>query len=104
MASTWSPEVQQKVKDGVVEPGFTKDQVYVALGSPDRVYTRTTAEGTFEIWAYHGTKPRFSIGLGGGSGHMFGGAVVSTGGHSDETARVVLKDGVVSSVERSTGS
>ena len=46
------PEVQAKVRTGQVDIGYTKDMVYIALGKPDREYTRTTSDGPYEVWSY----------------------------------------------------
>ena len=46
------PETQEKVRAGKIEPGFTRDMVYLALGEPDRKYTRKTASGQSDIWSY----------------------------------------------------
>jgi len=50
--NNFPPDVQSKVRTGQVDVGYTKDMVYIALGKPNREYTRTTAEGTFEVWSY----------------------------------------------------
>jgi len=50
--NSFPPEVQSKVRTGQVEIGYSKDMVYIALGKPDREYTRSTAESTFEVWSY----------------------------------------------------
>ena len=50
--NSFPQDVQSKVRAGRVEIGFSKDMVYIALGKPDREYTRTTAEGTLEVWSY----------------------------------------------------
>ena len=50
--NNFPPEIQSKVRTGQVNIGYTKDMVYIALGKPDRTYTRTTAAGTLEVWAY----------------------------------------------------
>ena len=50
--ATFPPEVQGRLRHGTVEVGDTKDMVYIALGHPDRHYTRTTVSGTAEVWAY----------------------------------------------------
>lgn len=47
-----SPDQQTAVRDGRVEIGFTKDMVYLALGTADRTYARTTAQGEVDVWAY----------------------------------------------------
>lgn len=50
--NSFPPDIQSKVRTGQVDIGYSKDMVYIALGKPDRVYTRTTAEGTYEVWSY----------------------------------------------------
>ena len=50
--NSFPPEVQSKVRTGQVDIGYTKDMVYIALGKPDREYTRTTAAGSFVVWSY----------------------------------------------------
>lgn len=43
---------QKSIKAGAVEVGFTEDMTRMALGAPDRVYRRTTAQGDSLVWAY----------------------------------------------------
>jgi len=43
---------QQLIRDGKVAVGFTPEMVRLALGEPDRVYTRTDASGVNEAWSY----------------------------------------------------
>lgn len=50
--NSFPPEVQTKVSNGQVDVGFTKDMVAMALGRADRTYTRKTAAGSSEVWAY----------------------------------------------------
>lgn len=50
--AAFPPEIQQKVKRGEVEVGFSRDMVRLALGAPHRVSTRTTESGQFEVWTY----------------------------------------------------
>jgi hypothetical protein len=104
----WPAPVQSAIIQGKIGVGFTPDQVRVALGEPDRVFTRTTADGTSEIWSYRDRGPRFSfgVGVGGGSfgrgGGTFGGVGVSTGTgyHDDEKLGVVFdRNGHVSAIE-----
>lgn len=101
---SWPPEVQAQVKAGRADVGFTPEQVRVALGKPDRVYTRKTAEAAQEVWAYGGGGARtgvgFGFGMGGGSSSY--GLGVGVGGpdyHDDERVRVVFEGGRVVSVE-----
>ena len=39
------PSVQQKIRAGQADIGFTPEQVRMALGEPDHKYTRSSAEG-----------------------------------------------------------
>ena len=95
---TWPAAVQDKVVKGQVDIGFTAEQVRVALGEPDRVFTRTTADGTSEVWSYRDRGPRFSFGVGVGTG-SFGrhsatsvgvGVGTGTGYRDDEKLGVVF--------------
>lgn len=105
---TWPMAVREKVAAGQIGIGFTPEQVQVALGKPDRVFTRTTADGTSQVWTYRDRGPKFSFGVGvgmgswGGRGGTFGGIGVSTGTgyHDDEKMGVVFdRTGQVSSIE-----
>lgn len=49
---TLPPEVQANLRQGKIEIGYDRDMAYIALGRPDRQYTRRTATGTAEVWAY----------------------------------------------------
>ena len=104
--SSFSPAMQQKIREGKVDVGFTAEMVKLSLGDPARTFTRSTAEGTVEVWVYTKTGPRFSFGLGvgsyGGGSGVSTGVGVSTGGggyEPDELMRVELKAGVVTAVE-----
>ena len=48
----FSPEIQVNVRAGKVDIGYTKAMADLALGPPNREYTRRTATGTTEIWSY----------------------------------------------------
>jgi hypothetical protein len=103
----YSPEVQQKIRNGEVDVGFTDRQVALALGRPDRVYSRKTAAADQEVWAYGGggPGPRVGIGLGmgagAGPGFYSGGLAVATEPDIDrgERVRIVFQNGVVVAVE-----
>jgi hypothetical protein len=47
-----SPEHQALVKEGRVGIGFDTDAVRLAVGDPDRRWSRTDATGTSEVWSY----------------------------------------------------
>jgi|CXWL01.1.fsa_nt_gi hypothetical protein len=100
-----SPEVQQKIRDRQVDVGFTQEQVAMALGRPDRTYTRKTSSSTQEVWAYGsggGSSVGFGFGMASGWSPMYSGGVginSSDGGYYEDRIRVVFENGVVASVE-----
>jgi len=47
-----TPEQQALVKEGRVGIGFDADAVRLAVGDPDRKWTRTDAAGVQEVWSY----------------------------------------------------
>ena len=101
-------ETQANIRAGKVEFGYTQPMVLMALGEPDRRYTRTTQAGQTEVWAYRDKGPAFSfgVGVGGGSGRtgMGGGIGVSTAGdRSEDKMRVVFDtSGKVSAIEKAS--
>ncbi|AHF88982.1 hypothetical protein OPIT5_00530 [Opitutaceae bacterium TAV5] len=103
---TWPAAVQEKVRAGQVQTGFTPEQVKVALGEPDRIYTRTSTTGDTEVWAWRSRSPSFGLGLGigggsGGSGVGVGtGVGIGSGDRGDDRIRVVFSGGVVSTIEQ----
>ena len=106
--NSWPPAVQDKIVVGQIDVGFSADQVRVALGEPDRVWTRTTADGTSQVWSYRERGPRFGFGVGvgmgsfGSRGGSFGsiGVGTGTGYHDEEKLGVVFgPNGMVSSIE-----
>ena len=109
--NTWPAPVQDKVVVGQIDIGFTTDQVRVALGEPDRVFTRTSGDGTSQVWSYRDRGPRFGFGVGigmgsfGGHGGSFGGVSLGTGGgyRDDEKMGIVFDaTGRVSAIETRT--
>ncbi len=52
-----APEVQAAVKLGRIDVGFPRDAVQLAMGTPNRQYSRRVAGGkTVEVWSYTTTK------------------------------------------------
>ena len=110
--NSYPMEVQERIASGQVDVGFTTEQVRMALGKPDRVASRTTPDGTSEVWSYSDKGPRISVGLGlgvgggGGSTRVGTGIGVSTGGRvlEKERTRVVFDQrGQVTAVEQVEG-
>lgn len=103
--SAWPAVVQDKVVVGQIDVGFTPEQVRVALGEPDSISTRTTADGTSEVWGFRDPQPRFAFGIGFGLGRgstaMGAGVRVGEDGfRHDEKLRVVFdRTGQVAVIE-----
>lgn len=51
-----SQEIQQKIRAGQIELGFSEEMVRLAWGRPDRIYTRTTNNGEATVWTYSKTR------------------------------------------------
>lgn len=90
----WPAPVQQKVRAGQIDIGFTQEQVRVALGNPERSFTQTTSAGTIEVWTYRIERSHFSFGVGVGSSSrgsaVGGGIAVSDRGRGDGSTRVIF--------------
>ena len=97
---TLSPEDQGKIRGGHIDIGFTPEMVTMALGDPDRRYTRTTAQGVDQVWAYKDRSPNVSFGLGVGGGGTALGLGVASGDRRDDRARIIFHDGRVVAIER----
>ena len=50
--ASFPAEVQQNVRQGRIELGYTQDMVLIALGQPDRVYARASVGHTNAVWSY----------------------------------------------------
>jgi hypothetical protein len=106
-------EVQQKIRAGKIDLGYTQEMVRLALGEPSRQLTQQTEAGQVELWMYRDNSPHFSIGVGmgtsdyhGGGHHsgsytgVGGGVAVSTGDYyPEEKMRVEFRGGRVSAYE-----
>lgn len=54
--NSFSTEIQQKIRDGQIELGFSEEMVRLAWGMPDTTYTRTTDQGEATVWTYSKTR------------------------------------------------
>lgn len=50
--ASYTADQQDLIKQGKIAIGFDRDAVRLALGEPDRVRSRTTADGTGQVWSY----------------------------------------------------
>jgi hypothetical protein len=46
------PQTQGKIRQGIVEVGYTEDMVYIALGPPDARYQKVITKGDETTWIY----------------------------------------------------
>jgi hypothetical protein len=44
---------QEKIKQGIIDLGYTEDMVYLALGAPDQKRESLTANGNTVTWIYN---------------------------------------------------
>jgi hypothetical protein len=47
------PVIQAKLKQGIIDLGYTSDMVYIALGKPDEIRERTSGGGHDTVWKYN---------------------------------------------------
>ena len=105
---SYPPAIQQAISEGRAEVGMNAEQVLMALGKPDREYSRKTVSVAQEVWGY-GRGGSGRPGLGVGMGVIGGGPTVYSGGisigagddhyHYNELTRVVFEQGKVGTVE-----
>ena len=80
---SYPPEVQRAIRAGQADVGFTREQVALALGRPDRMDTLKTAAGVQDVWLYGigsgGPRVGLGFGLGAGPGAVVGGGVGAVG-------------------------
>ncbi len=104
-----APGDQDLIKQGKVAIGFSPEMVKLAVGEPDRIYTRTDAAGRNESWVYTSYTSR-----GGTMVYYRGyyhrwhpGAYAFFADYNDrevvERYRVVFKEGRVASIEEMSG-
>jgi hypothetical protein len=46
------PQTQDKIRQGIVEVGYTEDMVYIALGPPDEQHQKVATTGDDVTWIY----------------------------------------------------
>ena len=47
------PETQAKIRQGIIDIGYTEDMVYLALGAPDQKREARSAAGSQTVWIYN---------------------------------------------------
>jgi outer membrane protein assembly factor BamE (lipoprotein component of BamABCDE complex) len=46
-------ETQARIREGIIDLGYTQDMVYLALGEPNRKRKTSTTDGVTETWIYN---------------------------------------------------
>lgn len=103
--SALPPEQQERVKQGGVGVGFDEAAVRLAIGEPDRIVERESAEGLTQVWSYFAVLPGYHD-----SGYCAPGFFPHYGyapycrppqpTQYEERSRIVFQGGKVVSVER----
>ena len=98
------PDVQQNLRAGRVDIGYTEQMVLIALGEPAGRFERVDQTGRSDVWVYRKSSPRFSFGFGVGSYGRHSATSVgigtSTGGYyDDEALRVEFQQGRVTRID-----
>lgn len=47
------PQIQARIRQGLIDVGYTEDMVYIAMGKPDEVRQHTTSKGDQTTWIYN---------------------------------------------------
>ena len=50
--NTYSTDIQEKIRLGQIDLGFSRQMIELAWGPPDRIYTRLSKDGLLTIWTY----------------------------------------------------
>ncbi len=92
----YPPAVQKEIREGRAGIGFTPEQVSMAIGKPDRIYSEKTAAAAYEVWEYGvggGSSVGFGLGMssyGNGGGSAYGTGIGVSSDVSDPRARLRL--------------
>jgi hypothetical protein len=104
---SYPERVQQNLRNGVIEVGYTPEMVVIALGEPSRKVDVVTDDATAQLWTWTRQTPGVSLSLGGwnalGSHVALGsGMSVADPGQRDDVAIVEFRSGLVHRFERLT--
>lgn len=90
-------EIQQKLAAGQVDVGYTREQAQIALGKPNRRYSRTTAGSAQEVWIFRERGSQTYSRNSGYVGRVSGFSTLSAS--AGERLRVVFADNKVALIE-----
>lgn len=85
--------VQENIRAGKVDVGYTEDMVRMALGDPNETAVNKTAQGEVHIWAYTKSSPGggVSVGRSVASGRTRTGVSVGMGRSSQTRYKAVVE-------------
>lgn len=99
---SYPPRVQQLIRKGEVDIGFTMEQARMALGRPDQIITEKAIGSTRQVWAYGGGASNVGFGFG-----MFSGGPTALGTSVDINAvalearlRLTFENGEITDIAR----
>ena len=101
-----TPAQQDMIRKGQVGLGFDETMVRLAVGEPDRIRTRVSAEGATVVWIYADCDNNDGMPLYRGWYHRYWGDpfypyyMYYPARHSREQTRVTLQDGKVIEIEQ----
>lgn len=52
-----APEAQQRLRDGKLAAGDSRDAAWIIYGEPDRVFQKVTGTSTNDVWSYVSYEP-----------------------------------------------
>lgn len=108
---------QEKIKQGIIDLGYTEDMVYLALGNPDQKRESVTASGRTLTWIYNTYYTRYEgTAMMGYHRRVYFDPYLRTyrlyympvfadtySEDKEERIRIVFTDGKVSSIEQAKG-
>jgi hypothetical protein len=97
--------VQQNLRQGVIEVGYTPQMVFIAMGEPDRKVDVANGEEVAQVWTWSRSTPGIGVSLGGWNAlgsHVGLGSGMSLGerAHREDVAVVEFRRGQVHRFER----
>jgi len=90
---SYPAKVQQNIRSGKVEIGYTEEMVRMALGDPNETAVNKTAQGEVRVWIYTKTSPGGGVSIGHaiGSGRTLTGVSVGMGRSSQTRYKTVIE-------------
>ncbi len=90
---SYPEHVQQNLRSGVIEVGYTAEMVFIALGEPDRKAEVVTGDGVSQIWTWWTSSPGIGLGLGSWSsvGSLGLGTGISVGDRARREEQAVVE-------------